>query len=192
MTGDCHRDFHQEGHFFRFLSFFFEIFENFGKNVIFGKLHYRDVQLFFFRSRIGFVNFGKTVKSGNFYRICAHVFSFFTFFIFFWTWFSIFRPKWPKNDKNHVFLTIFGNFCHFWHFKKWPFLRHFLTTYFWTFWGGPDLIGKTRAFSRISGKPQKRVQKVVQKVVIFGTPKCPKWPKYWHFDGLPLGKMSRC
>ena len=147
----------------------------------------------FFRLKSSIFTFCKKVKSVIF------VFSFivisernrnFYFFLKFNPEFSLFWPKWPKMTKNHLFLQFFTHFCQNWHFKKWPFLRHFLTPFFWTSWGGSFLIGKTRAFSRIFRKPQKRVQKVVQKVVIFGTPKCAKWPKFEDFDGLPLTKSA--
>ena len=159
--------------------------------MIFEKIGYRVQKTFCFWFWISFLTFGKTVIFDIWSITISVDFAFFHFFFQFCPFFSLFWPKSSIFDKNHVFLSIFVNFWQFWHFQKWPFLRHFLTTFFWTFSGGPDLIGKTRAFFRIFPKPQKRVQKVVQKLVIFGTPKCPKWPKYWHFCLLPLGKMKR-
>ena len=64
MTGDPHRDYHEDSQYFQVWSVFFENFENFGKNVIFEKMGYRVQKIFCFRSWISFLTFGKTVKSG--------------------------------------------------------------------------------------------------------------------------------
>ena len=110
--------------FVRFLSFFYEIFKNFDKNVIFEKIEVWEVQLFFFRSVFGFEIFWKTVNFDFFYPTCAQVLSFLTFLKKVLSVFFNFSTKMAKICKKSRF---FANFCQFWSILTFPKMTIFET-----------------------------------------------------------------
>ena len=98
-----------------------------------------------------------------------------------------------KNSKISKTFKSFKN----WIPTFWPFLDHFLITFFWPFRGDPYLIGKSRAFSRISGKPQKGGQKVgpkldplFQRSSLFVRGRPSKSSNFGHFGHFGVPKMT--